>query len=114
MSIILRGYSDDVISLGGDVAEEFSAIGTETGEDGHLIAFSDGTLLRIQHTSAGVWRIVKHAETGTATVEIHVAADGDDIDEDDYSDIATVTSAEDAPIVWVGVIAPLVPVTRRS
>lgn len=56
MAITLYGASDDCIEIEGDVNEEWSAYGSK---DGDLIAFSDGTLLRIRYTDEGdgIWRI---------------------------------------------------------
>jgi hypothetical protein len=92
MQITIYGASDDLIEIEGDIREEFSLDNMD--DNGDLLAFSDGTVLRIAYKSSGVWRITKVFE-GTATIEINQAPEAD---EDNYSDRATVTGD---PLVWV-------------
>ena len=88
--LTIYGASDDLIEVEGDISEEFTAL----DDDGSLLAFSDGTVLRVRYTRDGIWRIEPLAR-GTARLEIVSAVSGDD---DNYSDRATL----DAPggIAW--------------
>lgn len=52
----VTGYSDDNIELDGDLLEEIPFDDAcESGASGHL-AFSDGTLLRVEYGKGGIWR----------------------------------------------------------
>lgn len=53
MTITVYGASDDLIEIDGDIYEEFN----HYIDDPALLAFSDGTVLRIVHDSEGIWRI---------------------------------------------------------
>lgn len=86
--ITVYGASDDLIEIGGDIREEFSG-GPSTTD---LLAFSDGTVLDVTFTQAGVWRI-NHVAAGTATVSIVQAPLNDD---SNYTDRATL----DGDIRW--------------
>lgn len=86
MSITIYGASDDLIEIDGDISEEF------TYADNNLLAFSDGTILRIEYGYSGVWRI-SPVVRGAASLAIEQAPEGDD---DNYSDRATLDGA-----VWV-------------
>ncbi len=88
MTIAICGASDDLIEVSGDIYEEFGYSGDKAGD---LLAFSDGTLLRI--CFGLVWRITV-VRAGAAGLTI-VAAPEDD--EDNYSDVATLTG----DITWV-------------
>lgn len=83
MTTVLYGYSDDLIELEGDIREEFNPV----GDDGDLIVFSTGTVLRIEYGTGGVWRITHVAGP---TVPIEQCAEDD---EDVYSDRATIEGA---------------------
>ncbi|MGX6604828.1 hypothetical protein ACWKSP_22270 [Micromonosporaceae bacterium Da 78-11] len=90
MSITVYGASDDLIEVEGDVTEEFPYVEHDsTPGGGDLLAFSDGTVLRISLTPYGVWRI-HTVVRGTAQVTIEDAPEGD---EDNYTDRATVDGA---------------------
>ena len=80
MSIIVFGASDDLIEIDGDISEEFQYL---NNYDGDLLAFSDGTLLRIAYTR-GIWRITP-VLYGTAELVILQCAENDD---ENYSDTA--------------------------
>lgn len=83
--IKVRGTSDDLIELEGDIREEFYA-----DEDGNYLAFSNGVALRIHYTTEGVWRITKVRE-GSAGATIQYAEDFEGFDDgDSYSDVAEV------------------------
>lgn len=81
--VIVTGGSDDLICIGGDVSEEFEY---QDRENGDLIAFSDGTVLRIGFRNDGTWRITPVVK-GAADLGIVLAPEDD---EDVYSDVATV------------------------
>ena len=85
--ITIHGASDDLIEIGGDIEEEFSA------EDEGYLFFSDGTLFKISYQSGGFWRINLFKE-GTAKFSKVEGRDS----ENDYSDKATL----DGDIKWVG------------
>lgn len=89
MSVTLYGASDDLVLVEGDVDEEFTA---GKGAD-DLVAFSDGTLLRINYDQDGVWRI-NPLVNGRAALSVQQAPAND---EDNYSDRATL----DGEIAWV-------------
>lgn len=97
MSITVYGASDDLIEVDGDISEEFTYQGEDrhpNSGDGDLLAFSDGTILRITFTHSGVWRI-SPVVRGSAVLDIVQASE----DEDDYrnrTDRATLDGA-----VWV-------------
>lgn len=93
MAVTIYGASDDLIEVEGDVTEEFNAI-EFGGEQPAYLAFSDGTLLRIEYSDTGVWRITPIVR-GAAGLTI-VQAPGDE-DDDNYSDRATL----DGEIRWV-------------
>lgn len=91
--ITVYGASDDCIEVDGDISEEFSYQGRGYGQaTGDLLAFSDGTILRIEFTREGVWRIALVVH-GSADLSIEQAPEGD---EENYSDRATLSGA-----VWV-------------
>jgi hypothetical protein len=89
VSITVYGASDDTIEVDGDICEEFTYHDDDKGD---LLAFSDGTLLRIRFDNAGVWRITPVIR-GSATTTIEQAPEDDEVN---YSDRATVSYA-----VWV-------------
>ncbi len=77
--ITVTGHSDDIIAISGDLNEEFPYNGNDG--KGDLLAFSDGTLLRIQfdRDGDGTWRItpLRSGAAGLA-VDQHVGEDGTD------------------------------------
>lgn len=79
------GASDDLVELEGDIREEFTGSATDDSE-GALLAFSDGTVLRVRYTEAGVWRITPVA-VGRAFIGIDQAPEDD---ESNYSDRASL------------------------
>lgn len=85
--ITIHGASDDLIEIGGDIEEEFSA-----DEEGYLF-FSDGTLLKIVYESSGFWRIHLFKQGRARFSKVEGANE-----ETDYSDKITL----DGDIRWVG------------
>ena len=76
MSITIYGDSDDLIEVDGDIREEFSYSGSEEGD---LLGFSDGTLLRIRHDDQGTWRITPVCR-GASNPGIEIALEGERTD----------------------------------
>jgi len=91
MSVTVHGASDDLIEIDGDISEEFGAYDSDEDGDGKLLAFSDGTVLRVKHGS--VWRITP-VVTGSAALAIVQCPEDDD---ENYSDAATL----DGDVRWV-------------
>lgn len=85
-TVTLRGASDDLIELDGAIVEEFNHYNDERHE-GALVAFSDGTVLRITFTQSGIWRI-SLVTSGAASLSVVPAPEDDD---GNYTDIATLT-----------------------
>lgn len=88
MSVTVYGASDDLIEIEGDIRAEF-----DIDRGGKLFAFSDGTIIQIEWTSFGVWRITPLTK-GTGELTIVTAPIDDD---DNRTDRATL----DADIRWV-------------
>lgn len=63
MPVTIYGASDDLIELDGDIYEEFS----HYSEDPALLAFSDGTILKVLHDQEGIWRITP-IQSGSASL----------------------------------------------
>lgn len=89
--ITIKGASDDLIEIGGDIQEEFTA----SDSDANYLGFSDGTVLKIHYgeDGDGYWRITPETH-GTARYSKVEATNEDD----DYSDVVTL---DDAAIKWV-------------
>lgn len=85
--ITIHGASDDLIEVDGAISAEFAV--TNTGDGGVLLAVSNGVVLRIRYRTC--WRI-EHV-TGAAVEIVQCPED----DEDNYSDVATITD----PVSWV-------------
>jgi hypothetical protein len=87
-TVTLHGASDDLIELDGAIVEEFNHWhGGNPDDQGALVAFSDGTVLRIIHGPGGIWRISPVA-AGAAELSIVQAPEDDDRN---CSDVATLT-----------------------
>jgi hypothetical protein len=93
-TITIYGASDDLIEVEGSIEEEFGCRGGEN--EGDLLAFSDGTILRVAYTAAGIWRITP-VFRGNADLMIEQAPEGDD---SNYSDRATLSNLS-SPMTWV-------------
>jgi hypothetical protein len=90
VSVTVYGSSDDLIEVDGDINAEFYA---GVGDDGDLLVFSDGTIVRITYTEAGVWRIAAVTQQSPGSL---VQAPEDD--DDNYSDRLTIDADN---IRWV-------------
>lgn len=88
--ITVYGASDDLIEVDGAIVEEFNP----RSNDPVLLAFSDGTVLRIQYSDTGVWRIQPVVCGRGTDLVIEQAPEDDDAN---YSDRATLR----ADIEWV-------------
>lgn len=88
MSVTVYGASDDMIEIGGDIAEEFHY--TDDSKRGDFLAFSDGTILRIVFGDDG-WRITPVHE-GTSKLSILQHSDGEE-----GTDLAKL----DGDVAWV-------------
>jgi hypothetical protein len=86
--ITVHGASDDLIEIDGDIVEEFGAYNPPDS----LIAFSDGTVLRVVYSAAGIWRITPVA-TGSAKLTIDQVSEAEPGD----SDLATLAG----DVSWV-------------
>lgn len=69
---MISGASDDLIWVRGELHEEFYL---HNEKDGDLLAFSDGTLLRVQFDSDGTWRITRLMR-GQAAMDLDQAEAG--------------------------------------
>lgn len=91
MKLEIRGYSDDIIDISGDIEEEFY----HTDDGDFFVVVSDGTVLRIAYDANGMWRIYVISKGDDTVLDHHQGTDEDD----DYSDIVTLTGESD--IEWV-------------
>ena len=90
MSLIVSGSSDDIISVEGDINEEFYYTGDRPNRCGDLLAFSDGTILRIRFDNdRGGWRI-ELVVRGSGNPVIEQAAE----DAEDTTDAARLGGAK--------------------
>ena len=87
---VVYGASDDLIEVEGAIREEFGAYGAD--ETYRYMAFSDGTVLKVDYTREGCWEFRRVAE-GTARYE-HRAHDND---KTSHTDRVTLTG----DIRWV-------------
>lgn len=90
MSVTVYGASDDLIEIDGDIREEFDI---DHDGAGRLFGFSDGTIIQVEYTKVGIWRITPMAK-GSGELTIMQAPVDDDTN---YTDRATL----DADIRWV-------------
>ncbi len=86
---ILRGYSDDIISLKGNVNEEFGFVDYID----RVIMLDDGTVFSIDYNSNGIWRFhIKKVGSKYTYTKKEATGDDDDINGDNcYSDIITIS-----------------------
>lgn len=68
MKITVRGSSDDLIEIEGDIVEEFNWYSSEDPDDERVLAFSDGTLLRVAYDKDGLWHF-NRLMAGSAVLE---------------------------------------------
>lgn len=80
MAITVYGASDDIIVVGGDIREEFPWQKPGYGQpSGDILAFSDGTVLRVAFDpdGSGNWRITPLAQGSAKLTIAHTAGEGD-------------------------------------
>ena len=100
MAVRVYGASDDLIEVEGDLREEFNAYDLE---DGAVLAFSDGTVLRAVYDDDGCWRLTRLAEGRGLMRKIEAFDLADEglkhpgTDVPGYSDLVTL----EADIEWV-------------
>jgi len=87
--IVVYGSSDDLIQIEGALCLEFDY--SESNE-GDLLAFSNGVVLRIRYGASGVWRITPAACLDQVTIN-----SAPENDSDNYSDRATIHGT----VAWV-------------
>ncbi len=90
MRVTLRGHSDDMIEIEGDITEDFQ-LGDPSGNN--FLGFSDGTLLRVVYDN-GLCHIFV-VRSGSAALHKKEVEEGSDDDND--SDQVTLTG----DITWV-------------
>lgn len=88
MSVVIYGYSDDLIEISGGIRGEISSC-----EYPVMLSFSDGTVLQARYDMTGCWRINALVK-GSAQL-LKTEAKGADTDE--YSDRVTLVG----DIQWV-------------
>lgn len=73
---MVTGASDDLIEIAGELEEEFNSIECSEG----MMAFSDGTLLKVEYDEDGIWRfkVVFKGALYDKKVEGDVGADTND------------------------------------
>lgn len=91
MNLVIRGHSDDIVSIEGDISEEFYP----NTDEAFFVVVSDGTALRITYDNGGMWRIKVLNKGNETQIDHHEGQDEDT----DYSDIVTLTSSWD--IEWI-------------
>lgn len=92
-TVTVRGASDDLIEVDGVISAEFEYQGGRRGGD--LLAFSDGTVLRVEFSETGMWRITPVSH-GSGALVVDQAPEGG---EERYTDQATLTMAGRAWVV---------------
>lgn len=85
--ITVYGSSDDLIEVEGCIREEFPIARSYDGENGNLLAFSNGVVLRIRYEEDGIWRITPLAGADLVRIEHPYAVNPED---DAYSDRAMI------------------------
>lgn len=90
-TLTIFGSSDDLIEIEGTINEEFSLPSSEEA----FIAISNGTVVRIQYTDHGVWRIALVSKPGDVAISITPAPENDG---DNYSDVCVISGGN---IAWV-------------
>lgn len=89
--IAITGASDDLIEIDGDIREEFSYFPNVDDDDGRMLAFSDGTLLRVVYDTDGIWRLTPICRGTAEMMKVEGVAD------EDTNDVVTLIGE----ISWV-------------
>jgi hypothetical protein len=92
MRITIQGYSDDIVSVEGDLNEEFSALRYDDTEG--FLGLSDGTSIKYRYD--GIWRftILNHGVNSIVNL-IQCSEDNEDV----YSDLVVIESKSN--IKWI-------------
>lgn len=98
MSVTVYGSSDDLIEVEGDLNEEFSLV--DHHDEGDLLGFSEGTVLRITYPPSGVWRITL-VHQGRAHVQVTQAPEDNDANYSDRAELVLADYDTVTPIAWV-------------
>lgn len=78
--ITIYGASDGSLKIESNTGEDLDTLGTFSNKDnGSLLTFSDGTVLRADHPATGIWKIAL-VEKGTADLLIDPALEDSDSD----------------------------------
>ncbi|MGE4274081.1 MAG: hypothetical protein AB7E31_14665 [Desulfitobacterium sp.] len=74
--LTVSGHSHDGIMVEGDLVEEFDAVKCDDG----LLAFSDGTILKVEYDEYGLWRfkVLYKGDLYNYKVEGDLGNDADD------------------------------------
>jgi hypothetical protein len=83
----ITGASDDLIEIEGDLSEEFGHYsgGRDRDKDeGALLAFSDGHVLRVRYDEDGIWRVTVIAKGTSEFPKVEGSVS------DDTSDVVTL------------------------
>lgn len=83
---ILRGYSDDIVSLEGNIDEEFGFVDYID----RFIMLDDGTVFSVDYNTNGIWRFNIKKVGREYTYTKHEATGEEKDDFEDYSDIITI------------------------
>jgi len=89
----IYGRSDDLIEIDGDIYDE---IGWHPSEKCY-ITISDGTVISIEYSDEGIWRIAMLRE-GSGDPEIIYAPSDDD---DNYSDVLILPLGHFTIVKWI-------------
>lgn len=91
----VSGNSDDLVQLEGVISDELGFYPDDDDKNEMFLGLGDGTCLSIRYTEDGVWRIAPVTVGSCTTLEKKDAVSADD---DDYSDVVTLTST--VPFNW--------------
>ena len=88
--LTITGASDDLIEIDGVIREELNVVawGDDSDDNGdeHLIAVSNGALLRVRYDEDGLWRFTILAEGDGTIAKVEGSV------EDDRNDVVNITS----------------------
>lgn len=112
MGVTIHGSSDsdDLILVEGDIEEGFN-VNTGPHDADVLLAFSDGTVLRVRYSESGVWRmsVVCHSGVGN-NIDIISAVEGE---VDNYSDRVTLSGRVEWVVLGVDMATSVQPVVTK-
>lgn len=110
-TVVVYGASDDCIEIAGSIYDEFSAMSYDDGDDGGLLAFTDGTVLSVKYTNEGIWRVDAITIGPESTVDRHPCQfpSGDAADDADTRYRTDGPDGTDVPNYsdWVRITGPI-------